>query len=209
MNVKPILFSAPMIRALLAGTKTQTRRTVKPQPDAIWGVEHTDSGEVSIRCPYGQPGDLLWVRETFRGAAGYDESPPSRWGNKPIWYTADGEPDKSAWWHLSYRSRPGIHMPRWASRLTLRITEVRVERLQRITRGDAMDEGCPFSNMADGPDPREWYADLWNAINGPDSWPANPWVWALTFEVIQSNVDQVVPKFMDDIPGHVLASAGF
>jgi hypothetical protein len=72
-------------------------------------------------------------------------------------------------------------MPRWASRITLEITNIRVERLNEITRGGAMAEGCPFPNMADGPDPREWFSDLWESINGKGSWDANPWVWVIEF----------------------------
>jgi hypothetical protein len=79
------------------------------------------------------------------------------------------------------RKRPSLYMPHWASRITLEITAVRVERLQDISRGDAMAEGCPFPNMADGPDPRQWYADIWRQINGPDSWDENPWVWVVAF----------------------------
>lgn len=74
-------------------------------------------------------------------------------------------------------------MPRWASRITLEITGVRLERLQDISRGDAMAEGCPHQNMAHGDDPRKWYADLWNDINGPGSWDKNPWVWVIEFKV--------------------------
>lgn len=82
-------------------------------------------------------------------------------------------------------------MPRWASRLTLIVTDVRVQRLQDISRGDAMGEGCPFQNMADGDDPREWFRALWNSLHGPDAWDANPWVCALTFTVHRCNIDQM------------------
>ena len=79
------------------------------------------------------------------------------------------------------RWKPAIHMPRAASRITLEVTGVRVERLQAISRGDAMAEGCPFANMAAGPDPRDWYRDLWNEINGPGAWDQSPWVWVVEF----------------------------
>lgn len=228
MSDHPILYSGPMIRALLEGRKTQTRRVVKPQPPVghvyvgrvLCSTHRADEGKWTwaveqaamlrdahrVRCPYGQPGDLLWVRETFRGARGYDGMPPSKWGNKPIWYSADGDPDAQRWWHLSDRGKPGIHMPRWASRLTLRITDVRVERLQNISEADAIAEGISpkwepgcsgrlmeaiggfsFRPAASA------YADLWESINGPGSWDANPWVWAISFDVIKANIDQVKP----------------
>lgn len=208
MMERPILFSAPMVRALLDGTKTQTRRLVKgapddwapvqpevysptvvdrhgdeqPGPDA-YGAGNKD-GECWIRCPYGQPGDFLWVRETWR-----------EWSDAAWHYAADGtvlpkqrDRDLAAFlaqrapftWE-SYRWRPSIHMPRAASRLTLEVTGVRVERLHQISRGDAMAEGCPFANMQDGESPVRWYEYLWRAINGPDSWDANPWVWVVEF----------------------------
>jgi len=200
---RPILFSAPMVRALLDGTKTQTRRLVKgapddwepvqpevysptvvdrhgdeqPGPDA-YGAGNKD-GDCWIRCPYGQPGDQLWVRETW---ARDDE-------DGALMYRADLGRDMSAdAWEQGrlegvprYRWRPSIHMPRQASRLTLEVTGVRVERLHQISRGDAMAEGCPFANMQDGESPVRWYEYLWRAINGPDSWDANPWVWVVEF----------------------------
>jgi len=147
----PILFSAPMVRAILAG-KTQTRRIIKPQPgghtawkdeeSGLWFTSgHGEAGDrnVPLRC---QPGDRLWVKETFRGAAGYDHQPPRDWGNKPIWYCADGEPPASgSWWFLSNRARSPLHMPRWASRIDLLVTDVCVQRLQEISEEDAMAEG--------------------------------------------------------------------
>ena len=116
-----------------------------------------------------------------------------------LFYVADGE-DKnpSGFYNLTgidnktilrpreITWRPSIHMPRWASRISLGITSVRVERLQDISRGDAMAEGCPFPNMAQGPDPRDWYAELWGAINGPDSWAENPWAWVVEFKAIEA-----------------------
>lgn len=83
---------------------------------------------------------------------------------------------------LKRKWKPSIHMPRKASRIMLEVTRVRVERLQEISRGDAMAEGCPFQNMAKGADPRKWYADLWKTINGPGSWDLNPWVWVIEFK---------------------------
>lgn len=214
MKARPILFSGPMIRALLAGTKTQTRRVVK-NPDehgCLTGdCPHESSHQCVIAleewCPYGKPGDLLWVREAFRGH-GDDEQdglPPSAWRNRDcISYEAHGEPGGGAW---VTKCKPGIHMPRWASRLTLRITDVRVERLQDISEVDAVAEGITPFEVAFASDKRrhkatdkhpaavrfaDAYCDLWESINGPESWDANPWVWAITFGVIRQNVDAVL-----------------
>lgn len=185
MNTRPILFSAPMVRALLDGSKSQTRRVVKRSDE--WPVTAVkavvletrgtamavDAGRFAygpeIKCPYGQPGDRLWVRETWIDASSDLHS--------CVIYRADGDEQACGepW-------KPSIFMPRWASRIALEITGVRVERLQNISRGDAMGEGCPFPNMAQGDDPRQWYADLWGQINGPGSWDANPWVWVVEFK---------------------------
>ncbi|WP_293373578.1 hypothetical protein [Nevskia sp.] len=189
MIARPILFSGPMMRALLEGRKTQTRRVVKfpAKPPLISTIDSWMVNGVRVgRCPYGQPGDLLWVRE----AHAMDDDGHRGW---PL-FRADGASlpilppsRKPARW------KPGIHMPRWASRLTLRITDVRVQRLHDCSRGDAMAEGCPFANMQHGPDPRRWYADSWESINGLGSWDANPWVWALTFGVIKASISEVSP----------------
>jgi len=216
VSEKPILFSAPMVRAVMreVSPKTVTRRIVKVQPHGAgsW-VRFGDlfhfpniCPHTIIKSPYGLDGDLLWVRETFRGAAGYDGFPPSKWGNKPIWYPADGTPSGAEWFHLSDKCKPGIHMPRWASRLTLEITDIRVERLQDITEADAIAEGVEKNAIVpaewrpeDGyrhygfpPDyqgegyeycatARESFRTLWESINGPGSWDGNPWVWAVSF----------------------------
>lgn len=206
MKERPILFSGAMVRALLAGSKTQTRRVVKRQPWASCLIEEGMDGEAPFiysalhgegpghdvqesrspcTCPYGKPGDRLWVRETF-------DFLPDGGPDEPqacvivYWATGSTEPRSApeSYNPMIYgreKVRPSIHMPRWASRITLEVTGVRVERLHGITRGDAMAEGCPFPNMAQGPDPRDWYAELWGAINGPGNWDANPWVWVVEF----------------------------
>jgi hypothetical protein len=222
MKCRPMLFSAPMVRALLAGRKTQTRRIVKMPP----GVTHIDrdnlgwlAGDPSWRncawiplsCPYGERGNSLWVRET--------------WAHVPVtayrcsdgvWQTdSPDDPDMAAVYAAGWdrskpgRWRPSIHMPRWASRINLDITSVRIERLKGISEADAVAEGIEpassgwvnylwhgdheapaqtvdgwphqFSNYSD---PRGSYASLWERINGPDSWDANPWVWVITFRVV-------------------------
>ena len=178
---RPMLFSAPMIRALLAGTKSQTRRVVKDTglyaiDAAIHGPETAARELLALasRCPYGQPGHKLWVRETHMDLGAC------------FLYRADhGAETERALVAPGQQWRPSIHMPRAASRITLEVTEVRVERLQAISRGDAMAEGCPFANMAAGPDPRDWYRDLWNEINGPGAWGLSPWVWVVAFKVLK------------------------
>lgn len=206
MADRPITFSAPMIRALLDGRKTQTRRVLKPKGAAKeagynhlalnvlvgslwwWDGQHTRVG-ASQPYPYA-PGDRLWVREAWQSnGMNWGKRPRDmRLGSGPIHYAAS---DKGEWQTYWGGWKPSIHMPRWASRLTLTVTDVRVQRLQEISRGDSMEEGCPFSNMADGPDPRDWFRDLWNSLRGPDAWDANPWVCALTFTVHRCNIDHM------------------
>jgi hypothetical protein len=222
MKERPILFSAPMVRALLDGTKTQTRRVVKHRFPHMWQEPYYATGKVLVElpkqpsafmefrtrrqddpsyqgstasflvpCPYGHPSDRLWVRETHAPQADCWGS-WERWlcgagGEAPILhYAADFKPFQNDNGFVIRKPfiekwRPSIHMPRWASRIDLEITGVRVERLQDISRGDAMDEGCPFPNMAHGDDPRQWYAQLWDTINGPGGWAVNPWVWVIEF----------------------------
>lgn len=231
MRERPILFSAPMVRALLDGTKTQTRRVVKglrPDVEAAIGAEqgmtlvlgdggwgglrkqYADGSVYSIplpRCPYGVPGDRLWVRETWQFADWTEEGEPY------IRYAADGTvrgffgsdgPDGErlvATWEELSRSenyeidnkaadrkwRPSIFMPRFASRLTLDITDVRVERLQEISEEDADAEGIAF--MRERPDidetltAHQLYAALWDSINEKRApWSSNPWVWVVSFK---------------------------
>ena len=201
MKERPILFNAQMVRALLDGSKTQTRRIMKPAPPSDvrdFSTFHNPKGDglahfgfdPDLRelqswfavCPYGQPGDRLWVRETWQAACGDKRAARIVESPRPdlgwIEYAATCEDPPPRW-------RPSIFMFRWASRITLEIVSVRVERLQDISRGDAMGEGCPFPNMAQGDDPRQWYADLWEQINGLGSWALNPWVWVVEFKRIE------------------------
>ena len=177
MKERPILFSGPMVRAILDGRKTMTRRVVKPQSLIISG--HPPR---SIRqCPYGAPGDRLWVRETFAHLTHNDTGE----GEGYI-YRADGWDDDVKW-------KPSIFMPRWASRITLEITDVRVERLQDITNGDAITEGVWTISPNKGRDymdggsticPCGLFRSLWEKINGRESWDNNPWVWVIEFRKI-------------------------
>lgn len=218
MNEKPILFNSEMVNAILSGRKTQTRRIMGNQPagqdlEAVH-VRHNDDfnfqwygnlGESSyFRCPLGKPGDQLWVRETWARYnidqtshdMAYRATAPADWPNDGLW-------------------RPSIHMPRWASRINLLITGVRVERLQDISEQDAMAEGITAKEViietryeggghveitaerfffVGGDDEgyesaEEAFAELWDSIYGQkegESWQANPWVWVINFERMEA-----------------------
>ena len=201
MKERPILFSAPMVRSLLDGTKTQTRRIAKKP------VRHPDLGNlyapgalvlerepqhvIDRACPYGQPGDRLWVRENFYRE--FDRRPEDQeerieWVESGyLAYRASDDQPYGSGGYLPWR--PSIHMPRWASRITLEVTGVRVERLQDISEVDALAEGIQELIDAgvdhDGT-PRDTYRVLWESINGPGAWDANPWVWVIEFRRIEA-----------------------
>lgn len=203
MNEKPILFKADMVRAILDGRKTQTRRILKVQPDeyAVMAgpgtceLVHDSSEEMfnseQLACPYGHPCDRLWVRETWRhldGGAVYDAAGGIVDSFEPETIYRASKPNSYGPW------RPSIHMPRWASRIQLEITGIRVERLQDISEEDAIAEGievdeCGHAIRKD--DQVAWgsakgaYAELWESINGPGSWDVNPWVWVIEFRRIK------------------------
>ncbi|WP_459434809.1 hypothetical protein [Roseovarius sp.] len=186
MTDRPIIFSAPMVRALLEGRKTQTRRVLKPAKYSFQNnirlPDGANAGEVALKFALG---DRLWVRETVARQE----------TDQGVGFQTYASDDSEVWpltkWYHQRKTIPSIHMPRWASRLTLTVTDVRVQRLQEIDRGDAMEEGCPHPNMASGPDPRDWFCDLWNSLHGSDAWDANPWVVALTFTVHHCNIDHM------------------
>lgn len=197
-----------MVRAVLSGSKTQTRRVVK-YSDHIEQFERGKDGgfyydfldEVDpayvrsrdVPCPYGQPGDKLWVREAWRTEPAFDALPPRDLDPAvaPVQYEAGPHADV-----LGGKLRPSMFMPRWASRITLEVTGVRVERLQDISEADCRaegitDGGCTSCGMpepcgchAPSPSARDAYAHLWMSINGPDSWALNPWVWCIEFRRI-------------------------
>jgi hypothetical protein len=222
MTEHPILFSGEMVRAILAGRKTQTRRVVKPQPNSnmIEGMGHVtigmnpaDDGAVwydadcinpgrEVRCPHGRIGDVLWVRETWK-FYGRDRGDGPEGG---VQYQADMQSKVFTDFHeprLPYRDfqiawskrrcnrwRPSIHMPRWACRLCLRVTDIRVERLQDITEEDAIAEGVTavMDKTVHGWTPHKLeFCIAWDSIykNRGIGWDANPWVWAITFERIE------------------------
>jgi hypothetical protein len=194
MKELPIRFSGPMVKAILDGSKTQTRRVVKQDRDGLLDCKPTPAWDAfwqCVACPYGKPGDRLWVRETFGiddedGAVLYFADPDTAQNAEHARICEDRYP----------RRRPSIHMPRWASRILLEITDVRVERVQDISEADAQAEGIEYSERFEGycigmaehyhsHDPRLSYASLWESINGPDSWAANPWVWVIEFRRIE------------------------
>lgn len=225
---RPILFSGPMVRALLAGTKTQTRRILKPQPElqgnglyhvsnaggGVLNVAEEDVGAQAVDYLRISVGDRLWVREAhaivprtaYRGSIGVGtiaqmEHPTDEY-SAALFREGFDRSGRPLW-------RPSIHMPRWASRLTLTVTDVRVERLQDISEVDALAEGMT-QDTADAimepeelaiyaathilcPDARAriLYETIWDQINGDGAWASNPWVAAYTFTVERGNIDQL------------------
>ncbi len=184
---RPILFSAPMVRAILEGQKTVTRRVIKTQPGKVSAAglpkffEHGDTGRRIIpKCPYGKPGDRLWVRETW----GYwDDGCGTAEESTSVIYKADHErPEPKRW-------RPSIHMFRADSRIDLEITAVRAERLQDITQEHAEAELGGFNpyGRGQGVPACQRFARLWMDINGASSWEENPWVWVVEFKRIQES----------------------
>ena len=218
MTDRPIIFSAAMIRALLAGQKTQTRRLLRPQParsltsrgKEVW-TAHTRSGGgfgnlaaslVERHAPatlcHVVAGDRLWVREAWShaGIGVWTIANARMAGPGAALYRADGEAPGTKYW-------PSIHMPREFSRLTLAVQDVRVQRLRDISEEDAVAEGVSNNMTAAGamfwtpPTSREYldsatfaFADLWKRIYGPGAWAANPWVMALTFDVRLGNIER-------------------
>lgn len=232
---RPILFSSAMVCALLDGRKTQTRRIIKfpgvekvidfelvgtelPSGVPVFEMKGADGRHMmrpagkDVMSPHYSPrfakGDRLFVRETYSFDHRWTGLKPSevQW-HEPVWYWADGNPSDGDW----TKPIPAIHQPRWASRLTLTVTDVRVQRLQEISEADAEAEGCPECSQChgvgwinSGPDGGwqctakgcgdpyvEQYARLWDHINGAGSWDANPWVCAISFEVHRRNIDEV------------------
>ena len=217
MTDRPILFSAPMVRALLDGRKTQTRRLAKfIEPDGDgWHIRNSGGGmlgadddAVRVSGPDYAPfavGDRLWVKETWHAEASYDDTKPSEIPSDAcnVFYAVD-----QSWSDLDPMNRAGktrvsIFMPRWASRLTLTVTDVRVERLQDCSEADAIAEGA-YRGKASGriadnhaamclgdwfASARGWYEDLWDRINGAGAWDANPWVVAVRLDVRKGNID--------------------
>lgn len=210
---RPILFSGPMVRAILEGRKTQTRRPVKPQPKRYeasggWGLtwhEKCGAGSdwLASYCPFGVPGDRLWVRETWAHYQTIDRRKRadgasfSEVSDGLAGYRADGFDDiKEFRSHIELmgdaeaveingdRWRPSIHMPRWACRLTLKVTDVRAERIQEMSSVDAIQEGVYAVSPRETYLPIQRFIPRWDAIYAKrgSGWDANPWVWVVSFE---------------------------
>jgi len=213
LNIKPILFSTPMVRAILDGRKTMTRRVIVPQPSTAWDVcqklpmccdkierfgweNGWDALDYGYRAPKYLQGDILWVRETWfcndcepdcAGRTDENECPFKRVGDKCYGYKAQYTAGTG---NLDIKWRPSIFMPKEAARLFLRVTDVRAERLQEITEEDAVLEGCgPRVHSATSVTARQDFMHIWQKLNdmrdgGKYAWITNPWVWAYTFERI-------------------------
>lgn len=217
MKARPILLSTPMVQALLDGRKTQTRRIVRtakgrteqgvivtddkgrPMTYLVCNTEPLDN--ITSFCPYGQIGDLLWIRETLNNACD---------GSGDFSYKADGKPleyPAEVWAEHNWGKPviPSIFMPKWASRLTLEITNIKVEKLQDISADDARAEGIEY--YPNEPQIRRYkhyvtgyrcadavfsYHTLWHKINKRGSWESNPWVWVIEFKVHHCNIDEVI-----------------
>ena len=191
-NEKPILFSTPMVQAILEGRKTQTRRVIKPQPviklmdetTCKFRIEKWEKFASGINvklkelgnsflgiggfCPYGQPGDLLWVRERFETDT----------DGLVKFYASNPEVINNSCYRKLTKWKPSIHMPKAVARIWLKIKDVRIEKLQDISYADAKAEGVEY--------PHDFY-DLWFKIHGPISWDNNPWVWVVEFEVVSTS----------------------
>ena len=208
---RPILFSVEMVRAILEGRKTMTRRVIKPQPtdfvmledNKLWNAIKMRGTAQPKPCKYGQPGDRLWVRETWIPDPPQDETwdfclytdgkihnlgvIPKRFRNK------DYAIYKSTWDGPQLNWISPIYMPRWASRITLEIVGVKIEQLQDISREDCLAEGMPqytfsMGAISDNPPDFRWkFIELWDSINAKRgySWESNPWVWAIEFKKVE------------------------
>ena len=237
MKERGMIFNAEMVRALLSGRKTQTRRIMKPQPEPCprgghwWPSNvfktmlHVEEemqngkggwgGLVGDACPFGDVGDRIWVREAYRFPASLDDVSPTGVGEMavatgyrkpwaPTFYEFTGT-FSDGWKGFETspkvsdagKLRPSIHMPRWASRILLEITDVRVERLNAISEEDAraegiIDGGClncgepePCGCANPEPDATDAFAYLWQSIYGQENWNANPWVWVIEFKRVE------------------------
>lgn len=200
MVERPIIYSGGMVRGLLADQKTATRRLMKPQPDFLGSMVDPNTPfktlgaglHARITCPYGEPGDRLWVREAWATDAQVDSIAPRELSQgEPIWYPADDHLRQTGCSMMSRgKCRPSIHMPRWASRILLEITAVRVERLQDITDEQALAEGVAVCEQDLDPDcncysPRELFSILWSSLYGVESWQSNPYVWVIEFRRVE------------------------
>ena len=223
MKYIPILMSTPMVQSILAGRKTMTRRTIKSRHESgllqvsrrkidgqVASIESLDWGERNcekdIICPYGQPGDVLWVRETFQ-QWNYPTKPPFKYV-----YKADGFVKRYGAWERDVKGKmhdteriekwqPSLFMPKAACRIFLEVTNIRVERLQDISESDAVSEGIQptewgyVNYLIDGfyynakNKAKESFRTLWQSINGKESWDKNPFVWVVEFKQIEKPIN--------------------
>ncbi|HBS3149763.1 TPA: hypothetical protein MAF12_000631 [Klebsiella pneumoniae] len=208
MKERGMIFNAEMVRAILDGRKTQTRRPIKWKQTRFteigeredgskwpWSEDAEHACDFWHPCPFGAVGNRIWVRETFQGPLfdydlmdSYCKDPTPFEKPEFCVYKADGVPapefyDADDELHCCWR--PSIHMPRWASRILLEITNVRVERLKSISDGDAIREGCSTADMKSGDCVADVFARLWASIYGDESWNSNPWVWVIEFKRVE------------------------
>ncbi len=202
MKERGMIFNAEMVNAILSGRKTQTRRPIKWKQTRFteiaerddgslwpWAEDCERGGDIWFACPYGEIGDHIWVRETFRvhsratdvATLVYRASVRNSWTEQThrVPVAVCNKPATPEKW------TPSIHMPRWASRITLEITDVRVERLNSISDSDASKEGCCIADMESGDCLSDVFTRLWTSIYGDDSWQANPWVWVIEFKRVE------------------------
>ncbi|ECC1584405.1 hypothetical protein FNH94_17485 [Salmonella enterica subsp. diarizonae] len=212
MKERGMIFNGEMVRAILDGRKTQTRRPIKWKQTRFtevaerddgslwpWAEDCERGGDIWFTCPFGEVGDRIWVRETFSCIGNEDGHPVDansnlcsredaqriyrasaiqNPGNYGLWTSPDGFDFEGSW-------TPSIHMPRWASRITLEITDVRVERLNNISECDAKAEGGPTECTLIGDKYFPGFRSLWKSIYGEESWAANPWVWVIEFKRVE------------------------
>lgn len=211
MKFIPILFSTPMVQAIKDGRKKMTRRIVKPQPTKQEAVEifckegpgsvnasdltqaDIEIDELFDKCPYGQPGDILWVRETFQFSLNPNE------------FVYKSDTDNPIYLDKNWKWKPNIYMPKTVCRIFLKVKSVRVERLQDISEQDAIAEGAPQGIYREGPNVekgefqleynnhasyKDGFRFIWQTINGRQSWIDNPWVWVIEFERVELTLSQ-------------------
>ncbi|EAT1904019.1 hypothetical protein QEW03_003354 [Salmonella enterica] len=212
MKERGMIFNGEMVRAIIDGRKTQTRRPIKWKQTRFtevaerddgslwpWAEDCERGGDIWFTCPFGEVGDRIWVRETFSCIGNEDGHPVDansnlcsredaqriyrasaiqNPGNYGLWTSPDGFDFEGSW-------TPSIHMPRWASRITLEITDVRVERLNNISECDAKAEGGPTECTLIGDKYFPGFRSLWKSIYGEESWAANPWVWVIKFKRVE------------------------
>ncbi|EEA8681512.1 hypothetical protein AH845_004831 [Salmonella enterica subsp. enterica] len=211
MKERGMIFNAEMVNAILSGRKTQTRRPIKWKQTRFteiaerddgslwpWAEDCERGGDIWFACPYGEIGDRIWVRETWQVIHDHIDE-PSHVEDRT--YAPSIPKEKDRYWHTVYAEhfgdesreergfpwRPAIHMPRWASRILLEITDVRVERLRDLSEEDAKSEGIIPSagGVLPGWEYRINFRDLWMDIYGTDNWEANPWVWVIEFKRVE------------------------